>query len=496
MTDATVITRFAPSPTGALHVGGARTALFNYAYARRHGGKFLLRLEDTDRKRSTTEAEQGILEDLKWLGLTWDNEGEEPRQSQRLDLYQTYFGKLFSGGRIVEEDNGAWRFKVDASEDFVIDDQVLGRVTVPADKVEDFVIKKADGFPTYHFAVVVDDADMGVTHVIRGQEHLNNTAKHMALQQALGLPTPTYSHIPLIFNPDGSKMSKRDKAKAARAAAKQADMPENRFEIVGDVQAFLAGDSDDLATARAIANALNLTLPEIDVADFRASGYLPEVLCNYLALLGWNPGNDLEQFDNAFLCEHFDFDRVGSSAARFDREKLAAFNADFIAALPPEDLATRLWAYGHDTFNMRFIGPDDEHFSGDRGFAEAYRPRMRTLRDAMEQGAFFFKDDDAIAYDFDAKPVKKVIKGDAFELLAALRDNFEALAEDNFGQAGHEAIKALSEEKGVGMGKIAQPLRVAISGGTVTPPIDATLDILGKDSTLARISHCLAASGR
>ncbi len=488
-----VVTRYAPSPTGLQHVGGARTALFNYAYARRWGGRFLLRIEDTDRKRSTAEAERGILDDLKWLGLDWDNAGDEPRQSERLDLYEQHFARLAEAGRTYEDD-GAVRFRM-PGRDITVHDQVLGDVTTPADKLEDFVIRKSDGYPTYHFAVVVDDATMEVTHVIRGQEHLGNTPKHIALQEALGLATPSYAHIPLIFNPDGSKMSKRDKAKAARAAAKDATetCPLQSACPPDELRAFLEGDTDDLGVARAIARTLDLKLPEIDVSDFRGSGYMPEVLCNYLALLGWNPGGDVEQFDLAFLCERFDFDRVGSSAAKFDREKLAAFNADAIAQMPPEALVERVWKYGHEALSPTFGGPEDARF---RGFCEAYRERSKTLRDPLEQGAFFFMADAAIEYDFAAKPIAKVMKGDAFEVLAALRERLAGLAGAGFGAAAHEAVKQLAEEKGVGMGKVAQPLRVAISGGTVTPPIDATLDILGKGSTLARIDHCLAASGR
>jgi len=559
MSESTVITRFAPSPTGALHVGGARTALFNYAYARRHGGQFLLRLEDTDRARSTAEAEQGILDDLRWLGLEWDNAGSEPRQSKRSDdgVYESYFQRLKDLGRVIEEDNGAWRFRVQAEGDWTVDDQVLGEVTVPADKVEDFIIRKADGLPTYHFAVVVDDADMGVTHVIRGQEHLNNTAKHMALQRALGLPTPTYAHIPLIFNPDGSKMSKRDKAKAARAAAKEAELSvdnirawENTMsELWTDwkyddiefpseelIRNFLDGSSDDLRIARTIARALGLRLPEIDVADFRASGYLPEVLCNYLALLGWNPGGDVEKFDLTFLCERFDFDRVGSSAAKFDREKLAAFNADAIAQMSDEELGLAFAeqldkAYSKPSPGLRCIltdsafrerqelmaapgvgdsgslrdsvstitpRPDCFDLAGCALLARAYRERSRTLRDPVEQGRFLFVPDNSyeLRPDEEDKKVAKVMKGAAHELLKQLRDRLADLDEGHFGERAHEQIKALAEEWGVGMGKVAQPLRVAISGGTVTPPIDATLDILGKDSTLARIDNCLAASGR
>lgn len=493
-----VITRFAPSPTGALHVGGARTALFNWAYARRHSGQFLLRIEDTDRARSSVEAERGILEDLQWLGLDWDNLGDEPRQSRRLDRYNAAVDRLLAADRAYEDD-GAIRFRMPGTR-VTIHDKILGDVTTPADRLEDFVIRKTDGYPTYHLAVVVDDAAMGVTHVIRGQEHLGNTPKHWALQQALGIEHPAWAHIPLIFNPDGSKMSKRDKAKVARAAAEDHPIPAQRLPQVdaGLFEQFMARASDDLSVARAIADELGIQLPEIDVSDFRDSGYLPAVLCNYLALLGWNPGNDLEKFDNAFMQQHFDFDRVGKSSAKFDREKLAAFNADAIAGMSTEQFAHAVWIlptnHGKLANCGRFADEGDRLFME---FARAYQPRSRTLADPVIQGAFFLADDGAIAYDFEPKNVRKVMakgKPNGFDTLRELRPMLADLPEDDFGTAAHELIQRLAAERQMNMGKLAQPLRVAVSGGTVTPPIDATLNILGKHSTLARIDLCLAAA--
>jgi len=241
MPDQPVVTRFAPSPTGLLHIGGARTALFSWAYARGRGGKFLLRLEDTDQRRSSDAAARSILADLQWLGLNWD-EGPDPSidwadstetrspkdhqvgehgpyfQSQRLDIYNAHIQKLLNAG-LAYEDDGAVRFRMD--KPIAFRDEVYGDIKVEQADLEDFVIRKADGFPTFHLAVVVDDVEMKVTHIIRGQEHLSNTAKHAALCDALGVPRPVWVHTPSIMNPDGSKMSKRDKAKVARAAAKQ-----------------------------------------------------------------------------------------------------------------------------------------------------------------------------------------------------------------------------------------------------------------------------------
>ncbi|MDX1564988.1 MAG: glutamate--tRNA ligase family protein, partial [Phycisphaeraceae bacterium] len=426
-----VVTRFAPSPTGRLHVGGARTALYNWAYAQKHSGRFILRLEDTDRARSTEEAARSILEDLRWLELGWD--GQPVRQSERLAIYNEQIDKLLSSGRAYE-DEGAVRLKMGAAAgDIAVPDQVLGRVTTSADQLEDFVIRKRDGYPTYHLAMTIDDAQMGVTHVIRGQEHLSNTPKHWAIREALGLRHPTYAHIPLIFNPDGSKMSKRDKAKVARAAAKvriqelgsQEPLIEKVLEScapleqlnemrtaassepidAGLIGRFVDNKTDDIDVAMIIAEVLGVHLPEIDVVDFKNAGYLPGPLCNYLALLGWNPGGDFETFDNAFLGEHFDFDRVGKSNAKFDRQKLASFNQQAIGSMDHREFRHHLHAFS-STLANRFLDPDDEAF---KQFASMYQSRSKTLADPEKLGAFFFERDDAIDYRADAKALKKVM---------------------------------------------------------------------------------------
>jgi glutamyl/glutaminyl-tRNA synthetase len=497
MSDTPIITRFAPSPTGYLHIGGARTALFNYAFARKHGGKFLLRFEDTDRARSSEAAEQSILEDLQWLGLDWDNAGDEPRQSQRLDLYNEAIEELQAADRVYEhaDGNGALVFRMPAT-DVTFVDEVRGRNTTPAGQIDDFVIRKADGFPTFHLAVVVDDAAMGVTHVLRGQDHLTNTAKHVALQEALGLPTPIYAHMSLTNNPDGSKLGKRDKAKAARKAASEARLTALERTDPGLFKAFMDKESDAVDIAIAIAEHLGVALPEIDVRDFRASGYLPAALCNYLGLLGWNPGEDIEDFGPnplAFLAERFALERFVKGNATFDRQKLAAFNAERIKALGPEALQQGIWKLNAERLSTRFSGADDALFAA---FCEAYRERSKTLLDPVDQGAFFFTADDAIEYEFESKGAKKaMIKGEynGFTALEELRPALAELPETDFGTAVHELIKQWSDEREMNMGKWAQPLRVAVSGGTVTPPIDATLNILGKASTLARIDRCLAA---
>ena len=516
-----IITRFAPSPTGALHVGGARTALFNWAFARQHGGEFILRIEDTDTARSTAAAARGIIADMRWLGLDWDagpalpsdyesaiSEGYDPYadqcgdagpyfQSQRQAIYREHLDRLRETGRVYD-DEGAVRFSM-PKEGISVEDLVLGTVRVGADdpQMQDFVIFKsaregAEAGPTFHFANVVDDHAMGVTHVIRGQEHLNNTIKHAALQEALGFDRPAYAHIPLIFNPDGSKMSKRDKAKAARSAAKAADLAGLPGVEPGRFEQFLDKQSDEVEVAAAIAEQLGLALPEIDVSDFRGSGYLPEVLVNYLALLGWNPGGDLERFGAdplGFVRERFGLERVQKGAAKFDRNKLYSFNHQAIMEMEPGSFRERLRAHlrsWHGEF--RALCEDDKRFAL---FAQAYQPRTHVLSEAAELGAFFVKP----VKGYEQKAVTKHLLGkdrQGEQLLRELRGELEKVeGGEGFGGRAHEAMAALAETKGVKIGAIAQGLRVAVSGRAVTPPVDVTLEILGKDEALERIDACL-----
>jgi glutamyl/glutaminyl-tRNA synthetase len=469
----TVRTRFAPSPSGHLHVGGARTALFNWAFARRHGGQFILRIEDTDQKRSSDQLSLGFMHDLAWLGIDWDEgpseSGGDVRgdcgpyfQSQRLDIYNEHLDRLLAEGEayrafetpeqldaarvaareakqdyrydraalnIPYEEREARaaageahiiRLRVPDDRDIIIHDDVLGDVTVHAGELDDFVIRKADGYPTYHFAVVVDDALMRVSHVIRGQEHLKNSAKHMLIQQALGLPTPHYAHISLIFNPDGSKMSKRDKAKAARAAAKDWLMGDGcdqaqLFELIrntgyaGAVDAFerFLKDKkhDDPELAMHIAEAIDIALPEINVSDFRASGYLPQTMINYLALLGWSPGGDIEQFDADFLVERFGLDRVIKSPAKFDRDKLLSFSLETVQAMAPDAFADALLEYARAEHPHFIDTLGEDRF---RAFALCNQARSKTLADPFRDGAFFIAADDSIQYE-QTKPVRKAL---------------------------------------------------------------------------------------
>lgn len=520
-----VVTRFAPSPTGALHIGGARTALFAWAYARGHQGKFILRIEDTDNKRSSPESTRGIIRDMTWLGLNWD-EGPSPDetadpyttqlgdngpyfQSQRAEqgLYDHYIQLLLDAGEAYEED-GAVRLKMGSHRgDIAFDDAVYGHICVKAEDLEDFVIRKGDDggkLPTFHFAVVCDDALMGVTHVIRGQEHLSNTTKHAAIYDALAKLTndpviwqrPTWVHTPSIMNPGGSKMSKRDKAKAARQAATAAKFVAPDAAVLERFDSFMSGENNDNDIALLIAKSLGLSLPEIDVDDFRQSGYLQSALLNYIALLGWNPGNDVEKFDLDFLCQHFDFARIGKSNSTFDRDKLKSFNGDAIRELSANDFACELSGY------VKGYRPDwEQHgiFNGDDwlAFCAAVQERAEVLPQPLDSNTFFIAAEDAIEYDFTPKGIRKAMTnsdGAGVKLLEELRAAFDSLSEENFGHAAHEKINELAEAAGINMGKYAQPVRIAVAGSPVTPPLDVTLDLLGKSSTLERIDRCLAAA--
>jgi glutamyl/glutaminyl-tRNA synthetase len=540
-------TRFAPSPSGDLHVGGARTALFCWAFARGHRGRFVLRIEDTDRKRSSGAAALGFLEDLIWLGIDWD-EGPEldggtrgPHgpyfQSERLELYQEHMQRLLDQDlayhafdtpeeldakrRAAREEKRAYRYdraglEVSRDERFaraeagephvvrfrtpdrpiVITDGVLGEATLPAGEVDDFVIRKADGYPTYHFAVVVDDALMECSHVLRAQEHFNNTAKHLLLQEALGFPHPTYGHLSLIMNPDGSKMSKRDKDKAVRAAVKASGLDAPPDGVI-DAEVFASWQADkksqlgneDLVR---LATALDVELPEINVQDFRRSGYLPEVLCNFLALNGWSPGDDLEKFDNAFLAEHFDLSRVQKTPARFDREKLRAFNLDAIQAMSAAEFRDKTRAHG-ETFHPEFIARlTDAQFEM---LSNASHERSKTLDELFNTNRWLMVEDDALVWPITKGIRKAMFKGapTGLDLLEGIAPVLESL--EDFGAESLEAaVSSWAETHCDGnLGRIAQPLRISATGGTVSPPIFDTLAILGSESFCRRMRGCIEA---
>lgn len=542
-------TRFAPSPSGHLHVGGARTALFNYAFARRHGGRFIVRIEDTDQKRSSEAASLGFLTDLAWLGIRWD-EGPEYAdghlhcgggpdgpyfQSERLDIYTAHLERLLredkayyafdtaeeldaarqrarAEGRTYRYD-GPWRSTPLAEAErriaegrpavirfrtpdgaVTIRDEVLGEAVIPSGEIDDFVIRKADGFPTYHFAVVVDDELMGVTHVLRAQEHFNNTARHMLLQDALGFRRPVYAHLPLIFNPDGAKMSKRDKDRVLRAAVLERGLSSPPAGTIDQAtfDAWLADNRSqlDLEDASHLAATLDVQLPEINVDDFRRSGYLPSVLVNFLALNGWSPGGDREKFDLDFICENFDLARVMKTPARFDRVKLLAFNLDAIQAMSREQFVELVRQHGRDFHPFFMERLTETQFEL---LAAASHQRSKTLDDMFRSNKWVLTPDDALAWE-DSKAVRKALTGaepngaDHLKaLLPILRDVSEWTV-----AALEPAITSYAQAHAGGqMGKVAQPLRIAVTGGTVSPSIFETLAILGKESTLRRIERCL-----
>jgi glutamyl-tRNA synthetase len=382
----------------------------------------------------------------------------------------------------------------------IVPDIVLGDVRSAPGEVEDFIIRKRDGFPTYHFAVVVDDAAMGVTHILRGQEHLSNTPKHVQLQRAMGVPTPVYAHMPLIFNDAGAKMSKRERDKVAREAVKARSItapPEGTVDPavfaawLGDTKQQL--DSDALSR---LALALGIELPEVSVEDFRGAGYLPEVITNYIALLGWTPskhddGTDREKFDMGFLAKDFALERIGKTNAKFDRVKLRSFNGDAIGAMSDAEFAARwrVWCDRYQPATVDALGARWE------AAARAARPRCRTLADGATVLAFLVTPDDAVEID-PAAAQKHLLKGEAgargIDVLALMHPVLAAV--DPWDASTIDAaVSGWAEAQGVKMGVVAQALRVAITGTGVSPGIGETLGLVGRKGTLARVARCVKA---
>jgi len=555
VTSSALRVRFAPSPTGYLHVGGARTALFNWLLARQCGGTFILRIEDTDQSRHVAGAETKILDDLRWLGLQWD-EGPEVGgdcgpyfQSRRLDLYRRHVQRLLEEGKAyyaweTPQELEAMRAEARRGQgpakyrrpdplptiaqglaaqqegravvvrfamppgDIVVEDHIRGEVRVPQEELEDFVILKSDGWPTYHLACVVDDELMGITLVCRGQDHLSNTPKHVGLQRALGFRTPEYAHLPLIFNMSGSKMGKRDKHTAVHEAVtlkmrnagwtaasigEHAGVDlETAERWFGDKKAGRKPEFQvlEMEALRRLAVAAGVVLPEIDVHDFRASGYLPEGLSNFLNLLGWSPGDDREQMTREEAVAAFSVERIIKSNAKFDREKLLALNTQWAAAVPAERLleAFRDWTQ----VSGSAMADLDNSTAGRvlelcRGF--------RTFRDVGSKAGALFVADDRLAYD--AGAVRKVLEkgeGKGYAMLAAVLPLLESA--DPWSAAELEArVTRFCEEQGAKLGDVAQPLRVALMGGTVSPAIFETLELAGRARTLARVRRCLERKG-
>lgn len=535
-----VVTRFAPSPTGYLHVGGARTALFNWLWAKRTGGTFILRIEDTDQKRNTPTATQQVMDDLRWLGIQWD-EGPEvggPNgpylQSQRRDIYDKYIKKLldeqkayycfdtteeldalrkeaesqkksFSYSRPKEFPNESdvekakaqgrdvtVRFAVPQDVPLVVEDIVRGEITFAAGAIGDFIIQKSDGFPTYNFACVVDDYLMKITHVIRGQEHLMNTPGQQTLWRALfSSPLPKYVHMSVTVSDTGGELSKRERPKALRTAIKaKQDIDLEKLAETGNItpeqlDSFIKGKAmPDMPAIDAMAEYLGAALPEINIVDFFKSGYLPETIVNFLALLGWNPGDNREIMPVEELIESFNLSRLTKANSLFDRRKLLAFNTEHIKMASPEKLLQHFRAYLKAVESPVNSG-NDEKLSKIIKLCEG----ARSLVDIERKSRFLFLANEEIKYD--NKAVKKVLlKGDGLAVLAIVRDKLAAM-EQLKEQAIEDMLRHLAEEKQVGLGKVAQPLRVAICGTTVSLTIFESVRLLGKKDTLTRIDTTL-----
>src|SRR6185436_671728 len=456
--------RFAPSPTGLLHIGGVRTALFCWLYARRKHGVFILRVEDTDRERSTPEAVQVILDGMRWLGLEAD---EGPfYQTQRYPRYREVIREWLAAGKAYhcycsKEELEAMRnaqlarkekprydgrcrnrrepvagvtpvvrFKNPLDGAVVVADAVHGEVVFQNSELDDLIIERSDGNPTYNFCVVVDDHDMKVTHVIRGDDHLNNTPRQMNMLRAMGVEPPVYAHLPMILGPDGTKLSKRHGA--------------------------------------------------VSVLAYRKEGYLPEALLNYLARLGWSHG-DQEIFSLAEMTALFDIADVNKSASAINPDKLAWINQQHLMRLPPAKVVPELrWQLDR----LRVAGSPDSMLDA---VVLAQRERCKTLKEMAAASRFFFEAPGS----YDDKAASKHLTKDTAPFV---EQSIAALASESRWDAPaiHQAIQAVADSAGVTLGKVAQPLRVAVSGGTVSPPIDRTLEILGRDETLGRLRRALA----
>jgi len=480
MSDTSVRVRFAPSPTGRLHVGGLRTALYNYLFARKHDGAFVLRIEDTDRSRYVEDAEQDIVDALHWTGLAYD-EGPEAggehapyRQSERGDLYRKYAEKLVEEGAAyyafdTEDELAALRDrgetaydvstrqdmrnsltmdadtveqKRNAGEDYVVrlkvprqrtiqfQDEIRGGVSFDSGEIDDQVLLKSDGMPTYHLANIVDDHRMGISHVIRGEEWLSSTPKHVLMYEALGWEPPRFAHLPLILSPEGGKLSKRD------------------------------------------ANRLGIP---IYVGDYREEGYEPEALVNFLALLGWNPGTEQELFSLEEMVEAFSLERVGASGVQFDLDKLRWVNEHYVRDLSVEALAERVRpvveAEGYEVSDDRL-----------REICSLVQERVQVAPEVVTENRYFFED----PTEYEEEGVEKRWKEDSADLLLAYADRLEAL--DAFDKETVETVlRDLADEKDVGAGAIIHPSRLAVSGRSYGPGVFGLLATVGKEACLRRM---------
>jgi glutamyl-tRNA synthetase len=424
--------RFAPSPTGYLHVGGARTALFNWLYARRHGGDFILRIEDTDVARSQEEMVSGILDGLRWLGIDWD-EGPEiggPHapyfQSERLDRYRAAAKQLLDSGQAFE-DGGAIRFKVPPGKT-QFTDIVHGPIEFDNEHIESFVILRSDTHPTYHLSVVVDDIDMAITHVVRGDDHISNTPKQVLLYDAFGKPAPSFAHVPLIMGPDKQRLSKRHGATS--------------------------------------------------VTEYEKQGYIPEAMFNFLALLGWGTGSDDELFTREELIQRFNLEGISGGNAVFNTEKLDWFNHQHLLRLADEELIARLRA-GDLGLGAWDLGPG----SRTAAILTLLRPRCKKLTDFPDQLRPFFED----PAEYDQEAVKKHLSlPGTKEHLLALNDTYAKVewTEPEI----EKALRALADARTVKAGMLIHGTRIAMTGRMVSPGLFEMLVVLGRDTVLRRLN--------
>lgn len=464
----TVKTRFAPSPTGYLHVGGARTALYSWLFAKNQGGEFVLRIEDTDLERNSQEAVDAILEGMQWMGMEWD---EGPYyQSKRFDRYNEMVDKLLAEDkafkcyaskelldeiRAVQEENKEMarydanhpkivaaneaakegdacviRFRNPKEGSVVFDDQIRGRIEIANSQLDDLIIRRTDGAPTYNFVVVVDDWDMGITHVVRGEDHINNTPRQINIYEALGAPVPTFAHCAMILGDDGAKLSKRHGA--------------------------------------------------VSVMQYRDEGYLPNALNNYLVRLGWSHG-DQEIFSQEEMIEFFSLNAISKSASAFNTEKLLWLNNHYIKTSEPEYVAKYLqWHLDAQTIDTT-NGP---------AITEVIKlvgERCNTLIELAEQSRYFYED----FSEFEAGAAKKHLRGVAKGPLELALAKVEALEEFTTANIKDGVIAAVCEELEIGMGKIGMPLRVAVTGGGQSPSVDAVMELVGKERVIARIKMAL-----
>jgi glutamyl-tRNA synthetase len=458
----TIVTRFPPSPTGYLHLGNARTAIFNWLYARRMKGKFILRIEDTDTERSTQEAIDVIFEALEWLGIDWD---EGPYyQTKRLDIYNDYLQRLINSGRayyctcspdeieamrqkamatgdkprydgtcrdkgLSQTPGAVIRFKAPLIGTTVIEDVVKGNIVFQNDELDDFILCRSDGIPTYNLAVVIDDMTMQVNTVIRGDDHVMNTPKQILIYNALDCPLPVFGHVPMVLGTDKSRFSKRHGA--------------------------------------------------VSVSAYRDMGFLPDAMLNYLVRLGWSHG-DQEFFTRQELIEVFDLEHIGRSAGVFDPEKLLSLNADHIRATQPAELVKPLEPF------LKSHGIEVEDRNLIKKVIETLHARSKTLAEMAESALFYFAED----IEYEEKAAKKFLKPAVLEALKLLTGQFEKL-EDFSEKKLENAFKSVMDQTGLKLGKIAQPVRVALTGKTASPGIFEVTAIIGKDKVISRLNKAI-----